>query len=340
MGSKKLTIEYVREQFKERGWSLLSDEYINNKSKLNYICDKGHENNINWNNFQNGYGCPNCAGQKKKTIKFIREKFQKKGWILLSTEYKNAFQKLYYICDKGHKNNIVWNNFQQGHGCPDCVGMKKKTIEFIRKEFKKEGYKLLSDEYKGSKIKLSYICPEGHCNSATWNSFQRGDRCSNCYFMKIRKTIEFIKEEFKKINYNLLNTEYKNNRIKLDYICDKGHKNSIRWTNFKQGCRCPDCVDHGFSPDKPAILYYIKLDCGLYKIGITNLSVKERYQKDDYKKFEYIYEKYYKKGKDAYNQEQKILKENKEFQYKGTDILKSGGNTELFTKNILKREDL
>jgi hypothetical protein len=35
--SKKLTIEFIREQFEKEGYTLLTKEYINNKQKLEYI---------------------------------------------------------------------------------------------------------------------------------------------------------------------------------------------------------------------------------------------------------------------------------------------------------------
>ena len=34
----------------------------------------------------------------------------------------------------------------------------KKTIEFIRSEFAKENYKLLTTEYRNNRQKLDYIC--------------------------------------------------------------------------------------------------------------------------------------------------------------------------------------
>lgn len=51
-----------------------------------------------------------------------------------------------------------------------------------------------------------------------------------------------------------------------------------------QGHGCPDCAESGFSPDKPGILYYLRVDNrrGLfYKIGITNRTVQERFTPAD-----------------------------------------------------------
>ena len=89
--------------------------------------------------------------------------------------------------------------------------------------------------------------------------------------------------------------------------------------------------------NKPTILYYLEFTVGekkYYKIGITTKSIKERfaYETTPYKILDY---KLYASGKTAYNKEQKILKKYNKFRYTEYDILKSG-NSELFTKNVLK----
>lgn len=60
MGCKKLTIEFVRESFEKEGYTLLEVVYVNNNTKLNYICSKGHEHNMKWNNWKTGKRCPTC----------------------------------------------------------------------------------------------------------------------------------------------------------------------------------------------------------------------------------------------------------------------------------------
>ena len=41
-------------------------------------------------------------------------------------------------------------------------------------------------------------------------------------------TIEFVRESFEAEGYELLTEEYIGSKQKLDYICPKGHKHSIR----------------------------------------------------------------------------------------------------------------
>lgn len=94
----------------------------------------------------------------------------------------------------------------------------------------------------------------------------------------------------------------------------------------------------GFDKSKLAYLYYLKVTTDtnqiLYKIGITNRTVNERFNLTDLSKIEIIKQKLYERGQDAYELEQKLLKMYKQYQYTGPNVLESG-NTELFTVDIL-----
>jgi hypothetical protein len=102
---------------------------------------------------------------KIKNFSDIKKEFEKINYKLLTeeNEYKNAKQKLEYICDKGHKNSITWSNFKNIKYKKCCKICNKKNIRKnfsdIKKEFERINYKLLTEEneYKNSKQKLNYI---------------------------------------------------------------------------------------------------------------------------------------------------------------------------------------
>lgn len=54
-------------------------------------------------------------------------------------------------------------------------------------------------------------------------------------------TINIIKDEFKKENYELLSTIYINNTQKLEFICPQNHQETISWGSWKNGRRCKKC---------------------------------------------------------------------------------------------------
>ena len=117
----------------------------------------------------------------------------------------------------------------------------KLSYGFVQSQFSAEGYTLLSTEYKNCMVKLEYRCPEGHENSIRYSSFQSGCRCPSCNNESKRNTLEFVKSEFSAEGYTLLSTEYEGALKKLEYRCPEGHENSIRYNDFKSGCRCPSC---------------------------------------------------------------------------------------------------
>jgi hypothetical protein len=187
--SKKHTIEFVKSQFKKEGYTLLSRNYIGAHSKLDYICPEGHKHFMNWNKWQQGRRCVYCANDKISKIKrldfnIVKCSFKKENYILLTKKYKNAHQKLKYICPKGHYHSIKWNSWQQGNRCPYCAGNGKLTIDFVQKEFEKENYVLLSKNYKNSQQKLDYICSSGHRHTTSWDNWRGGARCPTCFFIK------------------------------------------------------------------------------------------------------------------------------------------------------------
>jgi hypothetical protein len=100
-------------------------------------------------------------------------------------------------------------------------------------------------------------------------------------------------------------------------------------------CGCPGCGVGGFDSNKPGILYYLRLQGGLFKVGITNYDVKTRYA---YEGNHLILEEqtwYYENGFDCYKKEQELLQQYKEYRYTGEAVFKYTGTKELFIKDVL-----
>lgn len=85
----RLSIEFVREKFEERGYILLSDKYINNRKKLKYICPN-HPNDIQtitYDSLQSGCGCYLCA---KDRIRGENHYLYNGGFTALSTHLRSV----------------------------------------------------------------------------------------------------------------------------------------------------------------------------------------------------------------------------------------------------------
>ena len=64
VNNNKKTIEFVRNEFTKKGAVLLSSVYINNHTKLDYICKNGHRHSITLADWVCGKGCPICRNNK------------------------------------------------------------------------------------------------------------------------------------------------------------------------------------------------------------------------------------------------------------------------------------
>jgi hypothetical protein len=142
------------------------------------------------------------------------------------------------------------NPFFGKHHTEETKRILRKNFQEIKEEFEKRNYKLLTEEkdYKNSKQKLNYICPNGHKGFIRWNDFQQGKGCKICKYELLsenqRKNFDEIKKEFENRDYRLLTKEkeYKNNKQKLDYICPKGHNGLIDWSHFHRGQGCTNNI--------------------------------------------------------------------------------------------------
>ncbi|WP_093051596.1 HNH endonuclease [Salipaludibacillus aurantiacus] len=53
--------EYIQEKFKDRGYFILSPNYLNSSQKLVYLCPEGHVGTIKYCHFKSGHGCFDCG---------------------------------------------------------------------------------------------------------------------------------------------------------------------------------------------------------------------------------------------------------------------------------------
>lgn len=355
---KKDRIAIISEEFKKEGYILLSKEYKNSLSKLEYICPQHGKKTITWQRFKNeGQRCKECSYDKQKNdFDKIKEAFQDKGYDLLSEEYINSKSPLKYLCPKHGVKSMAWNDFSSGKQCPECsIENKMKDYENIKAAFKRKGYDLISDKYLGSKEPLLYLCPKHGKQETTWNRFQQGDTCSECLKEERNiKMLEVIRVAFYEKGYTLLSREYINNREKLYYLCPKHGKQSISWMGFQQGQQCKLCSyenqpgiynvalaernKEAYKKEK-ATLYFVSFNNkvneeSFLKIGITINSINERfhalkgkYNIEKIKTFELnLY--------DAIHLEDSILSEFSEYKYVPQN--KFDGYTECLKTNYKK----
>ncbi len=73
MGNIKLTLQDMQAIARKYGGKCLSQEYVNNRTKLLWECGKGHQWETEpYHVKSHGQWCPECAGVKKLTLQDIQ----------------------------------------------------------------------------------------------------------------------------------------------------------------------------------------------------------------------------------------------------------------------------
>jgi hypothetical protein len=180
VGGVRLSYSYIKERVEVEGYTLLSDSYKNNTTKLNMVCPNGHSIKMSWNNFKNGNRCYICNGGVRLTYSYIKEHVESEGYELLSKTYENSSSKITLKCPLGHVYKAKWNDFQQGTRCSTCFRNVAPTVDYIRDFAKGRGYVVEHCNYRNSKSKITFKCLSGHVFDMCWNNFQQGQECPIC----------------------------------------------------------------------------------------------------------------------------------------------------------------
>ena len=133
-----------------------------------------------------GTWCPACAGQVGPSIETLASKAAARGWVLLSTQYVNAKEKLRFRCRHGHETALSSDNFQRGRGCGTCRRLaagstQRHSIGHAQAAAARRGGVCLSKEYHNSQRKLRWRCARGHEWEAVWASVRSGTWCGKCH---------------------------------------------------------------------------------------------------------------------------------------------------------------
>ena len=137
-GKVKYTFDDVKEEFQNRGYTLLStsDEYQNAKSKMRYICPRHRdmgEQKIDYGHLKSGRGCYYCGREKTiaaKTKQIDKNSDKKivesKGLEYIDTRRQDGRVYIDYICPQhrelGIQTMYQWYMLKKAIGCKYCHG--------------------------------------------------------------------------------------------------------------------------------------------------------------------------------------------------------------------------
>jgi len=271
MNNKRKYIKYTYEDIKscaeKLGYILITNEYINVKSKITLKDADGYYYLVSSEQLLRGNKFSRFHKSNPYTIQNIYHwcKINKKPFELVSNEYKGCFSKLRWRCLKESCGKIFeasWDNIFHGHGCGVCVGkqvtlsncLATKNPELASEWHPtKNGDLTPYDVTPGSNKRVWWQCSNNpkHEWKTIINHRNNGKGCPYC------------KGIYPSEDYNLLvvnpelceEWDYTKNRKKpYEYTPNSGQK---AWWKCKEcgyewqsvvgtrnnGCGCPECAD-------------------------------------------------------------------------------------------------
>jgi hypothetical protein len=219
------------------------------------------------------------------------------------------------------------------------LGLKSRSHcmtheEYEQKLFDKEIDYWPTEQYSNIRTAIEHECLVGHKWKITPHEVLKGNGCPYCNTINKTRTSEEYSLLIKDRGFSICEA-YVNSSTPIEHKCKFEHIWKTWPHHILAGTGCPYCADYGFKLDKPAIMYYIKIG-DYYKIGITNRTVRKRFELDLDKPIKILSESYFDTGMEAKNAEKELLDLYKDERITIPNYLKSGGNTELFVEDILE----
>lgn len=314
-------------------------------------------------NHLSGRNCPRCAnllrGEKKRLSRndFLRAARQVHGdhYDYSRFDYKGMNKKGRVDCiEHGAFHQTANNHIYSGKGCPKCAaaarGLSKRLSQrdFIRRAnaIHKGIYEYTKTHYVTGRKKILIRCSD-HGEFTQWpEAHLAGQGCPKCGKERSadakRDSAETFAAKAREIHgskYDYSQVDYQNALTSVSIVCpEHGVFKQKPNDHLSQQSGCPRCARYGFDSTRPALLYYVGIEDRvigrLYKIGITNRTVEERF-KDDWHKIEIIRVWPFESGRKAKDAENSILREHADDRYNGPPLLLAGGDSEIFVRDVL-----
>jgi len=301
-------------------------------------------------------GCQQCHA-KNNPVSIDRFIEQSKALHSVDYDYSRVSYRILsdeveIICpEHGSFTQVAEFHLRGATGCGRCASekiSKSKTkdlevfVQSARENFGAK-YDYSKAIYKGFKKPLIIICPiHGNQQQSPYRHLQSDYGCTSCAREHVARTQQLTLDVFiarattiHQSRYEYTHVSFNNLRDKVIIDCPEHGFFHQTASKHLEGSGCSACASWGFDYIKPATLYYLHVkNVDLFKIGITNRKVEERFLSNELENLEFIKTWYFSTGRAAHNLEQEVIAQHKRYRYKGKPVL-SSGNTELFNADIL-----
>ena len=359
MSRKLTTEEFIERARKVHGdrYDYSQSVYVNSEMKVKIICaTHGIFEQLPASHFK-GFNCRLCGNiERSKTLTRTLAEFLRKAkeqhrdrYDYSGVKYSNGNEPVEIICEKHGPFKQRPNLHVKGYGCQKCGNEITTSHTRTSREGFIERAKAIHDDkfdytlvdYKNKDTPVTIICPDhGEFSMRPSEHLVGQYGCRKCGGTAPLTTEEFVSKsrEIHGDRYDYQDSVYRTTHENVTIICpDHGPYTQLP-SNHLSGKGCASCAPFGFDPEKPGILYYLRIETRnqtLYKIGVTNNSVEKRFAGSDLKKITILQITKFDDGIDAWNAEREILRQFATDRYLGESVLTQVGTSEMFARDIL-----
>lgn len=182
---------------------MISEEYVNCKEKLKYICNKHNSQiqDITFDGIKRGHGCKYCGQEKvaknntgvKTNIKDIKQYLNNHGQTYLDSYIKKGRVYVSYSCKKhsDEKFERPWNNLMRSEfPCDKCRASNRFFEDFKRKIYQINDNIEILGEYINNNTEIECYCKiHKHNWFSTPSALKRNPYCHKCSCTKSKSEI-------------------------------------------------------------------------------------------------------------------------------------------------------
>lgn len=256
-GNFKLTTMDYDVLGEKRGFLWVGKELPKNSTTTtDWLCHNSHSFRATQSDIKQGRGCPYCArllrGDRRRLSSDQYHQAAKiSGFEWVDVEVpRTTSTPTIWKCLYGHTWKTSKNKIVEGSGCPSCA--RKSDSE--RKRLKIADYleieRLTGNQWLGKTVpkngteKTLWQCLEKHTWLAGANKVKRGTGCPECAIERQRLKSNDYHQVASLNNIEWIGVEVpKKNSIKTSWRCHQLHEWTAQYSNIRNGCGCPFCVD-------------------------------------------------------------------------------------------------
>lgn len=202
--------------------------------------------------------------RRVKTPADYRVLAQQHGFRWLGSPVPDTQAKTTWRCPLGHRWQASYNTIRQGHGCPVCAGVARKTPADYRVLARQRGLRWLGPEVRNSQTKTGWQCAQGHRWQTTYNRIQQGRGCPLCGGTRLKTPTDY-RALARMRGLKWIGPEVNSCLTKTNWQCSHGHRWQTTYHSIQQGSGCPVC--RGYRPKTPADYRQLATERGVRWLG-------------------------------------------------------------------------